>query len=116
MKLTLEFLNKHNACSESVDFLTRNNLLGLDVDLEKVEGDYKGWIGWLKSLPTVSFDNNGNKIKDVYPNGDTCTYEYNDHGNMIKEVYPDGDTWTYVYIIEGHPIIIKENDQIILKI
>ena len=40
MRITKEFLEKHDACQEGIDFMVRNNIVGYDLDkIDEIEGD-----------------------------------------------------------------------------
>ena len=50
MNITKEFLEKHNACSEGQDWVTENNLIGLEAtELVKklMEKEKYSWANWL---------------------------------------------------------------------
>ena len=50
------------------------------------------------------YDSNGNKVKEVYPNGDTYLWEYDSNGNMVKQVYPNGNTHLWEYDSNGNKV------------
>ena len=60
MKITLEFLKKHNACSEGMKFVKENNLIGLEstdfieklIELKKLQ-----WANWLTVRVLCKIDN-----------------------------------------------------------
>ena len=141
MILTVEELNRRGACKEAVVFFERNFPNGLDLDKYQIIGEYNGWIKWLNSSLQTKFeyDDRGNKIKEINPNGSSWQYEYDDHGNMIKKIFPnrrswqweyddhenkikeinpDGDIWQWEFTHDDHGMLIeiKENGKTILEI
>ena len=107
--LTVQYLKDVNACQSGIDFVVNNGLEGLSLDLlDKVEGDYLGFISFLKKAPEIEYDSNNNRIKEVWPNGDVYTWEYDSNNNMIKEVDPNGDVCTWEY--DSNNNMIKKVD------
>ena len=103
--MTLKFLKDHNACESGIAFATINNLLGLPLEhLISAKGDFNNFKGWLEYLPTLTFDSYGNRVKAIYPSGETTTWEYDSHGNKVKEVYPLGGTTTWEYDSHGNMV------------
>ena len=104
--LTVKFLEDRRACKEGIDFVKRNGLEGLSLDLlDKVKGDVLGgFVSWLKSNKEtkVEHDSQGNRTKETYPYGDVYTYEYDSQGNKTKMTYPDGRVHTYEYDSQGN--------------
>ena len=76
MKLTLEYLEQHDACQSGIDFAQRNGLIGQEIDLDKVEGDWNEFVEWLRTRPHLEFDHNGNRTRQVYLNGNELCWEY----------------------------------------
>ena len=52
----------------------------------------------------ITLDSNGNKIKQIHPDGKTYLWEYDSNGNMIKQVNPSGSTYLYEYDSNGNKI------------
>jgi len=97
----------------------RNNLEGFPLDrLTEIEGDYCGYIEWLKNaLSTTTFCERGNIIermgffgatlyeydldnkltKQILPHGSSILYEYDTCGNKIKESFANGKSDMFVY-------------------
>ena len=116
MKLTKEFLKKHQACKEGIDFAVNNNLLNKTINLKETTGDYRHFIDWLKNLPKREYDKNNNLIKHVTAYGDTFLYEYDQNNNKIKEVTPSGRTYTYSFTHSDNKFIITENNETICTV
>src|SRR5690554_4027542 len=88
MKLTKELLEQYNACSDAIRFCERNQLFGFPLErLDEIEGDYDGYVKWLKDeLKAVrTYDDHGNKIhyKDSNDNDNEYWQTFDDHGNII---------------------------------
>ncbi len=95
--VTLELLKKLNACEEGLDFLRRNKLEGFPLSrLHEIEGDYDGFVSWLKKTLEVArdwqyeYDKDGNVTKIMASPSIIAKYEYDQNGNMTKEVDSDG--------------------------
>ena len=102
--LNIEFLKSLQACQSGIDFVKRANLEGFPLSkLDQVEGDYNGFVDWLRQeLKTVRvYNDQGLMTKKVYPSGYVCEYEYNDQGLMTKQVYPWGRVREYEYNDQG---------------
>ena len=102
--LNIEFLKSLQACQSGIDFVKRANLEGFPLSkLDQVEGDYNGFVDWLRQeLKTVRvYNDQGLMTKKVYPSGYVCEYEYNDQGLKTKEVYPSGGVYEYEYNDQG---------------
>ncbi len=70
MFYTREILEANDACREGLVFWFLNKLDLIDIDLSKVEGDYKSYINWLKtSINRCEYDSEGNIIKKTRPKG-----------------------------------------------
>ena len=104
--LTVKYLESLGACKEGIEFVKRNGLEGLSLDLlDKIEGDVSGrFVSWLKEAkkPKFEYDSQGNKTKKTNPNGDVWTWEYDNQGNMTKETYPNGSIYSYEYDSQGN--------------
>ena len=105
-RLTIDFLERNGACKSAFDFVKRNKLEGFPLDrLNEIEGDYSGYVGWLreKLKCQYEYDNHGNLIKRIFPDGRKIQYEYDNHGSLIKKIFPDGfeSTWTTEYYDDG---------------
>ena len=135
--LTVKYLESLGACKEGIEFVKRNGLEGLSLDLlDKIEGDVSGrFVSWLKEAkkPKFEYDSQGNKTKKTNPNGDVWTWEYDSQGNTTKqnnpygraytweydsqgnktkEIDPYGDVETWEYINTKEKLVIKEDDSI----
>ena len=113
--LTVKLLKDLKACKSGIDFVKRNGLEGLSLDLlDKTRGDHEGFVSWLKEALSTEreYDTQGNKIKETDPNGDVWTYEYDTQGNTIKQTAPYGDVWTYEYINTDEKLVIKVDGSI----
>ena len=86
MILTVEELNRRGACKEAVVFFERNFPNGLDLDKYEIIGDYNNWVQWLnRSLQTkYEYDNRGNKIKQIDPDGSSWQWKYDARGMLIE--------------------------------
>ena len=84
--ITVEELNRRGACKEAVVFFERNFPNGLDLDKYQIIGEYNGWIKWLnRSLQTkYEYDNRGNKIKQIDPDGSSWQWKYDARGMLIE--------------------------------
>ena len=132
--ITSALLKQHGACKKGINFFERNfseSLFQKVLNLSEVEikGDYKGYFGWIKELSNSKFkyDNEGNLIKRISPNGTIYEYkyeydengikrkeispsgfikEYNSHGDKIRATSPDGSikVWQYKYDKNGNII------------
>ena len=109
--LNRAYLESLNACSDAIDFVERNNLVGFPLDrLDEVEGDYGDYVSWLKSELSTrrEYDSNGNKILLVYPSGRETRYEYDYNGNMTLQVDPDGSETRYEYDSNGNMTLMVD--------
>ena len=99
MKITVELLAKMKACKEAIDFIARNYPEGIDLDKYKINGDYNGWVEWLRNELKVKreYDSHDNMIKKTWPNGKVYRWEYDSHGNLIKRTYPNGSVYKWEY-------------------
>ncbi len=109
--ITVSFLQAHGACQEGIAFFERNfpeTLFpqGIDLSKIKVTGDYNYYFHWLSELPICAYDDKGNKIKEIYSDGDIYQYEYDEKGNMTKKIFPSGYYIQYEYNTKGQ--VIKE--------
>jgi YD repeat-containing protein len=106
MILTKEYLQKYEACQEAIDFFERNYPEGLDLDRWTIHGDFKNWVSWLNNClrTTLQYDDHGNVIKKIYPNGDIYQWEYDDRENVIKKIDLDGNVSQYEYDDRGNKI------------
>ena len=98
--LNIELLKSLDACESGINFVKRANLEGFPLSkLDQVEGDYDGFVHWLRQeLKTVRvYNDQGLMTKRVNPLGDVYRYKYNDKGLITKEVYPSGDVYEYEY-------------------
>ena len=102
MYLNRELLEKNGACRGAISFCERNKLFGFPLSrLDEVEGDYNSFVRWLK---TRTFDQNGNIIRQVDPDGSERTYEYDQNGNKTRQVDSDGNRWSWEYDQKGNLI------------
>lgn len=100
--ITAQILKQRNASSHIIKFFTNNfpeELFpdGLNLEKIKVNGDYKGYFYYIINLLEIQYDNNENKVREIYPDGDVYIHEYDTNGNCIKELYPDGDVCETVF-------------------
>ena len=80
-----EFLERNNACKDGKEWWLRNGLENFPLNrLNEIEGDYKDYIHWLKTLPLCEYDSRDNLIKETDPDGSIWTYEYDSQNNLIK--------------------------------
>ena len=110
-------------CLNAVDTLSyysfnpKFQLLEIDVLGEVITKDDKSITNKFKvirvipqkernELLNIITDSNNNRTKQVYPNGETCIYEYDANNNRTKQVYPNGETWIYEY--DSNNNMIKE--------
>ena len=101
--LNIEFLKSLNACEEGIDFVKRANLEGFPLDLlDQVEGDHKGFVGWLREQlrSDVYYNNQGLMVRIVDYYSNVREYEYNAEGLITKEVTP-WCVYKYEYNAEG---------------
>ena len=102
--LNIELLKSLDACESGIDFVKRANLEGFPLSkLDQVEGDYNGFVDWLRQeLKTVRvYNDQGLMTKRVNPLGRVYEYEYKDQGVMTKRVNPLGDVYRYEYNDQG---------------
>lgn len=130
--ITKRLLELLNACKEGISFFENNfpeELFPDGLNLEEIEvtGDYKCYFRYISNLPEIVFDDRGNCIRKIEPNGNIYQYEYDskgnkikykdtsgyiyqykydDRGNMIKKIGPDGDIYQYEY--DNNNNLIKE--------
>ena len=142
MIINLNWLKKHRACREGIEFFERNFLSKeLDLDSVEIEGDYKGYFNWIEEelFSKWKYDDKGNKIEKIYPSGDVYKYEYDSHGNCIEQIYSDGSIykwkydknnncikeicpsgnvwkWEFYHNNEGNLIKIEKDNKVILEI
>jgi YD repeat-containing protein len=90
MIVNKKLLLQHNACKEGIVFFENNFPEEVDLDKVEIEGDYNGFISWLKHLPKLIFDDKGTLIKKIYRDGLVHTYEYDDNRNLIKSISVNG--------------------------
>jgi YD repeat-containing protein len=116
--ITKKFLNFHNAHKEYIKFFENNfpkELFpnGLDLERIKVTGDYNSYFDYIYNLPKIKFDDKGNIIKKIFPNGNIHRYEHDLKGNIIKEIFPDGYVYQYEYDSLGNMVKrIFPNDKV----
>src|SRR5512147_1442473 len=119
-KITVELLKSWDACKDGIDFFTRNNLDQLDYSTVQVEGDFKEFWSWLKEQGKYKreYDERGNLIKVISPNGYELRYEYDERGNLTKKIYPNGNEYKYEYLFDDMGVLteIKQNGKTICKI
>ncbi len=107
MILTKELLIKWDACKDGIQFCERNKLFGFDLSLiDEINGDYYGFINWLKTelLNKWEYDSNGNKIYKENSDGYWRKWEYDSHGNKIKSENSDGYWFKWEYNPNGNKI------------
>ncbi len=139
MIYTKKWLEERGLSGDVVDWWLRNKLDQEYINLDKIKGDYRSYIDWLRDARRViveyddnnnmtkrthpdggvylyEYDSNNNMTKKVYPSGNTYLYEYDDNGNMVRIVYPDGDTYLYKYVKTHTTFKMYEYDECILAI
>ena len=75
MKLTLDFLKQHNACTAGVKWAIDNKLIGMPLDMvPQIQGDYNMYIDWLSQQinTSLTYDQNNNLIHSK----DSDNFEY----------------------------------------
>lgn len=98
--LTEKLLVDIDACSNAIDFVKRNNLIGFPLKrFDEIEGDYNFYIKWLNSCFIQEFDleyNNDNLIL-LKTDSDFEKRHYDDKGNLILiELYHNDETKFFV--------------------
>lgn len=115
MILNRKELENNSACIKAIEFLERNDLLNREIS--KIEGDYEGWYSWYRNnIRTFEYDDKGNKVREIYPDGDVREYKYNDKGNKIKEIFPDGSIYEREYDADGNLVREIHPDGDIIKL
>jgi hypothetical protein len=113
MKLTIKWLNERNACPEGIDWAIRNNWIdNFDLDdLDNVQGDFNGYISWLRTNKGVmtKFDSNGNMIHFKSSNGYEKWYKYDSTGNMVHFKSSNGYEKWQEYDSNGNLIHFKNS-------
>jgi YD repeat-containing protein len=104
MFITKKLLEKLDACKEGINFFNAYFPDGVDTDKIKVTGDYNDYWYFIKNLPEIKVDNNGNVIWKKYPDGDIWEAKYDDNNNIIWEKYPSGRIYEYKYDDNGNKI------------
>ena len=91
MKLTKKLLLQLHACSSGIEFCERNKLFGFPLDqLNEIQGDYEGFVEWLKDKRNLKFDQNQNLVRREYSEGNWMKCEYDQNNNKILQEYSDG--------------------------
>jgi YD repeat-containing protein len=97
MFITKKLLETHKACKNGINFFNTYFPNGIDTDKIKVNGDYNLYWSFIKYLPEIKVDNNGNVIWKKYPCGDIYEYKYDNNNNKIWEKDPNGHIYEYKY-------------------
>ncbi len=103
MLLTKELLIEWNACEEGIAFCERNKLFGFDLNkIDEIQGDYKGFINWLKCELNIKrvYDKNKNITEIIYNKNVYKKYFYNSSNKLIKII----DSTCYWTITEYYDI------------
>jgi YD repeat-containing protein len=109
MKITTDLLKKLGACQTGIGFMVRNNLEGYDWDmLDKIEGDYKNFIGWLKYYKGIKLENNKLTYSNKYGNSGEHTYD--DNGNLLTYKDSEGYWEKYTYDKNGNRLTYKDSE------
>ncbi len=98
--LTVEWLEKNNACKKHIDFAVKNKLIGFPFDkIKSIKGSSK-FIELIKSNINVTrdYDSNNNLIYFNDSNGKESWKEYDEHGNVIH--CKDSNGKEYYNVIE----------------
>jgi YD repeat-containing protein len=99
MFITKKLLKTHKACKDGINFFNTYFPDGVDTDKIKVTGDYNGYWKFIKYLPEIKLDDNGNKIWEKYQNGNILEFKYDENNNKIWVKYPNGiiTEWEFKY-------------------
>ena len=118
MKMTLEYLKKHDACQAGIDFAINNKLINFPLEkLDKVKGDFNEFISWLKNEQTIikEYDKNNNLIyyknsNGREKNGREKWKEYDENNNLIHCKYSDGSEYWQEYDESNNLIHYKDSN------
>ncbi len=95
--LTLKLLKQLNACQEGIDFVVRNKLEGLPLEvIYNLIGNF-GHLRWLQCHKNIKLDANGNMIQYTLYSGNITSFVYDDRNNTIQHTFTDGDVESWVY-------------------
>ena len=98
MKLTKKLLKQLHACSSGIEFCERNKLFGFPLDqLNEIQGDYDGFVEWLKDRRNLEFDQNQNLVRYKASSGWWTKYEYDQNNNQILKEFSHGFWVKYEY-------------------
>lgn len=61
-------------------------------------------------FPVYEYDERGNLISEIHPDGFKTTYEYDEKNNKIAATFPSGNKITYEYDERGNQIAITSSD------
>lgn len=103
--LTEKYLKDIDARQEMISFVKRNKLIGFPLkDINKISGDFEYYIGFLKHVPSLEYDSNGNVVEKNTLWRDIISYEYDSNGNVVKTTFPNCDVFTHKYDSSGNKI------------
>ena len=97
MKLTLDFLKKHDACTDGIKWAVNNKLIGMPFKMiDEITGEYESYIYWLLQQANAEYmyDHNRNIAHLITPTGDETWLEYDSNHNTIYKKHISADeTW-----------------------
>ena len=112
-KETLEHLN---ACEDGKNWFLRNIGELPVVKIKDIEGEYEGYIGWLrinfspsKARETKIFDDKGNMVFYKDSLGVSQKRKFNDKGEVISYADSKGWKWEKIYNPEGKVLFYSDN-------
>jgi hypothetical protein len=108
MKLTKKLLLQLNAGSSRIEFCESYKLFGFPLDrLDEIQGDYEGFVVWLKSKTNLEFDQNQNLVRYEDSVGYWVKYEYDQNNNQILKESSSG-WWAKYEYDQNNNQILKE--------
>ena len=132
LTLTVELLDKLNACDDSKSFIIRNKLIGFPLSrLDEVRGDYREYVSWIKNFKTIEvnderniiffekisgywekrkYDSNGNEIFLETSYGNWKKRKYDSNGNEMFLETSDGNWEKRKYDSNGNKIFLETSD------
>jgi hypothetical protein len=118
MFITKKLLETHNACKKGINFFNTYFPNGVDIDKIKITGDYNNYWYFIRHLPEIKLDGNGNKIWEKDIDGTILEYKYDDNNNCILEKSQCGFIikWKFTVGKDNHLTAITRNDKVICSI
>jgi len=108
MRITKEWLTERDACKEGKEWWLRN--VGenfLVEDLDRIEGDFKGYIEWLHQHKHDEFRYEKDKLVwRKHSNGAIYEYKYIDE-KLVWKKHPNGNIYEYKY--EDGSLVWRKN-------